>query len=211
MLPFYPKSNKTMILKKIKQPNFWIMITGDAVLVSLSYFFCYVICFDLVIIPRDYLGAFLGTVCWIIPIKLVGFYLFDLYRGMWRYTSLRDVINISMACFVTGKRFLVTGAAGSIGSELCGQIGKFNPEKLILVERNESELYDIDLKLSRPFDENPLTWSVRQKKQIYNEMVECWGSLFEKLLYHIQGDITQRRSKQNKALLFLRQLLLFEV
>lgn len=65
--------------------------------------------------------------------------------------------------------------------------------------------------LSRPFDENPLTWSVRQKKQIYNEMVECWGSLFEKLLYHVQGDISQRRLKQNKTLCFLKQLLLFEV
>jgi FlaA1/EpsC-like NDP-sugar epimerase len=48
---------------------------------------------------------------------------------------------------VTGKRVLVTGAGGSIGSELCRQLGLFGPESILMYERAESSLYFIDLEL----------------------------------------------------------------
>ena len=53
--------------------------------------------------------------------------------------------------YLTGKRVLVTGAAGSIGSELCRQIMKMEPEQLILYERVENELYRIDREFGEVF------------------------------------------------------------
>ena len=49
--------------------------------------------------------------------------------------------------FIAGKRVMVTGAGGSIGSEICRQIMKFCPAKLLLVERAENNLFEIDREL----------------------------------------------------------------
>jgi len=57
--------------------------------------------------------------------------------------------------YLTGKRVLVTGAAGSIGSELCRQIMKMEPEQLILFERVENELYRIDMEFRQAHDGKP--------------------------------------------------------
>src|SRR5262250_1315977 len=49
--------------------------------------------------------------------------------------------------FLAGKTILVTGAGGSIGSEICRQTMKFCPRRLVLVERAENALFDIDREL----------------------------------------------------------------
>ncbi|HMO26086.1 MAG TPA: polysaccharide biosynthesis protein, partial [Tepidisphaeraceae bacterium] len=51
--------------------------------------------------------------------------------------------------FIAGKRVMVTGAGGSIGSEICRQAARFCPERLILVERAEGALFEIDHELRR--------------------------------------------------------------
>lgn len=51
--------------------------------------------------------------------------------------------HILLARNITGKVVLVTGAGGSIGSELCRQVQKLNPAKLLLVEQSEYALYAV--------------------------------------------------------------------
>ena len=55
--------------------------------------------------------------------------------------------------FVRGKRVLVTGAGGSIGSELCRQVARFGPAALILLDRSENGLFFVEMELRDRFPE----------------------------------------------------------
>ena len=52
-----------------------------------------------------------------------------------------------IAGYVTGKRVLVTGAGGSIGSELCRQLHQFGPDKLVMLDRDESALHAVQMSI----------------------------------------------------------------
>ncbi len=62
----------------------------------------------------------------------------------------RDPININMkeiAATIQGKRVMITGAAGSIGSEIVRQVASFNPYDIILIDQAETPLHDMRLEL----------------------------------------------------------------
>jgi len=72
----------------------------------------------------------------------------------------RPVVHLdreSMTATFHGKSILVTGAGGSIGSELCRQICRFNPANLILCENSENNLFEIQLTLANEFPDARVT------------------------------------------------------
>jgi len=60
-----------------------------------------------------------------------------------------DLDTTVIAEQIAGKRILVTGAGGSIGGELCRQIARVGPRRLVLVDRAESPLYTVQRELER--------------------------------------------------------------
>ena len=66
-----------------------------------------------------------------------------------RESILLDWEAITKGC--QGKSILVTGGGGSIGSELCRQLARLKPARLIVFERSEFNLYTIELELKREF------------------------------------------------------------
>ncbi len=82
--------------------------------------------------------------------------------------------NKNIGKLIENKVVLVTGGGGSIGSELCRQIIKYNPEKLVIVDIYENNLYDIEqeLRFNYPNMEiDAIVASVREKERL-NEIFE---------------------------------------
>jgi FlaA1/EpsC-like NDP-sugar epimerase len=69
----------------------------------------------------------------------------DLEDLLGRRTIQTDVDSI--AGYLTGKRVMVTGAGGSIGSELCRQVSQWHPAELIMLDRDESALHATQLSI----------------------------------------------------------------
>jgi FlaA1/EpsC-like NDP-sugar epimerase len=68
----------------------------------------------------------------------------------------RESVNLDEAridAYLEGRDVMVTGAGGSIGSELCRQICRFRPKTVVLYERAETPLYELELELKHNYPE----------------------------------------------------------
>ena len=66
----------------------------------------------------------------------------------------REKIEVDMdaiGALLTGKRILITGAAGSIGSEMVRQVAKYHPAEMILIDQAETPMHDIRLMMQRQY------------------------------------------------------------
>jgi len=84
----------------IRNRNFWTIIGIDVALVCTSYVMAYLIRFEGDIPPQQ-MHLLLQTLPWIVPLKIAVFSWVGLYRGMWRYTSIADLINIITATVIS--------------------------------------------------------------------------------------------------------------
>ncbi|TGK04054.1 polysaccharide biosynthesis protein [Leptospira semungkisensis] len=74
----------------------------------------------------------------------------------------RPVVDLeieSIRSYIAGKTILITGAGGSIGSELCRQVAVFHPSKMILLDSAETPLYEIDYELRKVFKDSGIQFS----------------------------------------------------
>ncbi|OEF96837.1 polysaccharide biosynthesis protein [Desulfuribacillus alkaliarsenatis] len=90
--------------------------------------------------------------------------MYDLIEGNVTINEIREVkiedllgrdpvkVDLEAICdYIQDKVVLITGAGGSIGSELCRQVIQFNPRKIILLDHCENNVYEIELELQREY------------------------------------------------------------
>lgn len=89
----------------------------------------------------------------------------------------RDPVELDMALIsreLTNKTILVTGAGGSIGSEICRQVSKFEPQKIILLGHGENSIYLIHQELNKTYGNKiefvPIIADVQSKTRIIEVM-----------------------------------------
>jgi FlaA1/EpsC-like NDP-sugar epimerase len=97
----------------------------------------------------------------------------DILSDRVRISDIRDVeiedlldrppIRIELALIreqLAGKTVLVSGGGGSIGSELCRQVAAFGPARLVIAERSENSLLDLEMELNRNFPSIPVAATI---------------------------------------------------
>lgn len=121
----------------------------------------------------------------------------DLMVGKVKVSDIRDVkiedllgreeVRLDMEALtekIAGKSIMVTGAGGSIGSEICRQISVFKPARLLLLGHGENSIYTIDrelrAKVPQEIDIVPIIADIQDRERIF-EMV---GKFKPDIIYH---------------------------
>jgi len=121
----------------------------------------------------------------------------DLFSGKLTVKQIRDVQvedllgrepvkldNDSISGYLKNKTVLITGAGGSIGSEICRQVATFHPESIILVGHGENSIYEIDRQLRETYEDEihiiPIIADIKDRKRIF-EVIENYKP---SVIYH---------------------------
>jgi FlaA1/EpsC-like NDP-sugar epimerase len=86
-------------MRLLLRKNFWVMLWSDAALLCICYYCAYLVRFEGFLEPSD-LGLFAKTLPPLLIFKIACFFLSDLYRGMWRYMGITDLLNIVKGSFL---------------------------------------------------------------------------------------------------------------
>lgn len=130
-------------------------------------------------------------ICQKIPVKLrIIPGLYDILQGKVQVTRIRNVqiedllgrepVSLDeeqIGKFLAGKRVMVTGAGGSIGSELARQVARYGPSQLLLVDRAEFGLFNIDMEMRRNWPELsivPLVADVGEESRVCSMFSAYW-------------------------------------
>ncbi|AMQ07894.1 polysaccharide biosynthesis protein [Sporosarcina psychrophila] len=91
----------------------------------------------------------------------------------------RDEVQLDLKAIadkLTGRTILVTGAGGSIGSEICRQVSEFRPRRLILLGHGENSIYNIDMELRQKVSPHteiiPIIADVQDRMRIFDIVSE---------------------------------------
>ncbi|MBK7388358.1 MAG: polysaccharide biosynthesis protein [Bacteroidetes bacterium] len=98
----------------------------------------------------------------------------------------RDPIRLDTAAItsqLTGKTILITGAAGSIGSEIVRQVLRFNPAKVIMLDCAESPMYDLELETSE-MRQGKVTEPVIADIRNHDRMLNVFRTFRPQIVFH---------------------------
>ena len=102
----------------------------------------------------------------------------------------RDVVEIDdsgISAYIKGKRVLITGAGGSIGSEICRQVAKYNPSFMAFFGRGENSIYQIHDEFKRTYpliEHRQVLGDVINKKKLLN----VFSELKPHIIFHAGAD-----------------------
>jgi len=85
---------------QLKNPKFYLMIVSDSVVFVITLIVAYLVRFEFVL-SQNNITQIQNVLVWIIPLKIVVFLSLGVYRGMWRYTSIRDFWILGKACLLS--------------------------------------------------------------------------------------------------------------
>ena len=98
----------------------------------------------------------------------------------------RDKIEVDMNAIkemLTGRRILITGAAGSIGSEMARQVASFNPAELVLVDQAETPMHDVRLYMARNHSDLKV-WTIVGSITNQSQMEEIFSAHKPEFVFH---------------------------